>query len=1392
MPSFLRICRVFVVVFLSLGSLSQTCYAQEATPAETAATEEDDDAPRSRPAGWLATFHAGDRSISRREYSTFWNWEQASPDVRLPTGAFRARWTGLLFVRSPGTYRFLVRAQGQMSLTIGTQAVLTVSSPARAFHTSEPFDLEYGEHPVVLEFEKTEPSASLSLLWSSDSFPWEPIPAAALMVDQIPPAVELQSRGQELLEGARCQLCHLRPDLAPPPLGPDLTHIGHEVSTAWILQRLTKPGDWSQHSQMPEFGFTPQQAQQIAAYLQSVSGAQPQWASVASASKAEAGIDRAAHGKLLAHSLGCLACHALNGVGGQQPLGGGELTRIGEKRSRDWLRTWLLAPAKIKPAHRMPQFSLSPSEAESLAGYLSTLGAQSPPSNASVTATPEDIAAGRELIIQARCAACHQLPGPQLDMVPVAAIQAAALEKSGTCLDTKLQQPFQPRYPQLDPAAVRAYLTTMPAKTSPEDLQATGERQLRQNNCLACHPRQTTTGLGAWAKDLAEKVPELAGQSATLVPPSLTAVGDKLLPQALDRAVGGDLQPVRLPWLRVRMPKFKHRAEDRAALVQYFRGHDLVETPPAATPSQPFHVVAQQADQALVDGTALLGGQGFSCTACHRIGKFEPKNVALGTRGSDLQNLAQRMRPEYYLRWTRAPMRVVADSEMPGFVKPLEHVLDGQIDTQLAAVWHALNSPQLVVPTDPSTIQQIVTIEPNHPPRIIRDVFALPASKSRPEHYVPRSFAIGFSNRYNLLFDLQTGALQQAWLGTFARQKTQGKSWYWEAGGVPLLQQPLDFSLTNREAPATWLKRASLRLREYAAVSDGVRCTWDVDFTTADGAAQTLRVTSTWKELDKENSPQPSLLWQLEIAGLHAGQALQWPLPADGPLTFRQAHETALPPAKRAALSISGDDDGHARLTLIIQSPLHAPPNALPLPPPFIAESIVLDVVPGFTAQQLPLPRSIMPTAMTWTHENKLAFTSLKGHVFIAHDRNGDGLEDDLQLYEEGLAAPYGILADGPHLLVSQKPEILRLRDVNADGQADQREVVATGWGYNDNYHDWTHGLVRDKQGRLFVGLGSDYAQPERPQSDRLWRGKILRIDPDGSVTPIAGGFRYPTGLALNADDELFATDNQGVQNTFNELNHIVTDGQYGVPSLDDPQGLPARAPAIQIPHPWTRSVNGIFFLPADYARESQTPHLFAGHLIGCEYDTHFLVRMTLQQVDGVYQGAIYPFSREQVPADQPNFEGALSGGVSPSGAIYIGSIHDSGWLGGRNTGSLVKITPNSELPLGIRELLAIPGGFEVHFTQPVAPQLASQLQNYSLSGYTREWQGAYSTPDTQRQAFTIHSAVLSEDRRSVKFSVAGLKTGFVYELTCRGLGADRNQPLFPATAAYTLHKLPL
>jgi hypothetical protein len=359
------------------------------------------------------------------------------------------------------------------------------------------------------------------------------------------------------------------------------------------------------------------------------------------------------------------------------------------------------------------------------------------------------------------------------------------------------------------------------------------------------------------------------------------------------------------------------------------------------------------------------------------------------------------------------------------------------------------------------------------------------------------------------------------------------------------------------------------------------------------------------------------------------GQAISQQILAQSPTDSLPTELTAESPLRLSP--------GH-RLFRRLQARLPAVPFSPPAVPPLVTESAPIDCVPGFSGERLPLPTGLMPTGMAWFADGRMAISSLRGEVRILRDSDRDGRYDAAELFADGLAAPYGVLVDGSDVLVAHKPEVLRLRDSDGDGRADFSQVLASGWGFSDDYHDWTSGLTRDSSGNLYVGLGSDYSQNKRAADNDRWRGTILKIDPAGRIEPIAFSMRFPMGLAFDSHGRLFATDNQGVQNTFNELNHIQTGRRYGVPSRFDQPDTEPETPALQIPHPWTRSVNSLAFFPPNYP----VPQL-RGQAIGCEYDTQCLIRMSFDEVNGVIQGACYRFSRLPEDGAEAGLQGPIS-----------------------------------------------------------------------------------------------------------------------------------------------------
>lgn len=1361
--------------------------------------------PDARPTGLRATYRAADKSVERLDDAVHFEWAKA-PDTRLPAGPFTAEWSSRLILKKRGNYTFHAFVEGNVEITLDGETVLKGETARPQWVSGKPAELSFGIKPFEAKYQRTGKTGQLKLYWSSDAFGLEPIVGRHFFLDEDRERLDLIERGRVEFTANRCNRCHVRENETPSSAAPDLTNLKDVVDADWLRLKLSSPHVTPNGSRMPTWELSKQEASDIAAYLESVAK-KPQVDSLPKAKKTKEKIDEPREGEILVRSTGCLACHKVGDLGTVGEFGGSDLSGVGGKRSAEWLYTWLGKPHALNADHRMPVFKLSGTERRRIALYLSqnkhreTFGPTGQkPLPRRGNRYEGNLTRGKQLVGTLRCANCHRIPGEKPQAAKLSDLSRPIQDWRQSCLGEKPDaKTGRPVFPQANADAIKAFIASRPGNLSPLSAFERGRQVLESRNCAACHDRGSDRGMTAIAGRIALADEALNGKSQGLIPPSLNAIGDKLQDKILATAVSGEQKEARLPWLSVRMPRFDHGDADKKLLLDHLIAADRI---PAGAPSSKSSPVSLAKDDGanLVAGHTLVGAKGLSCIACHQVGEYTPRNVALGTRGSDLYLLGERMRKDFFFRWTLAPQRITPGMEMPSYQKPVPGVLDGKMNTQLAAVWKAFNDPDFTAPTNPSAVEQFLIVKPGEPARIVRDVFTVP--KENGGGYVARSFAVGLNNGHNILFDLDTMAIRQWTFGDFARQRTEGKSWYWDLAGVNVMtgfkNEPMFVLLPKDEKKPVVLPLKNGgrygQLFSYSfggsPIRAGARFSSSIGFMI--GQEKHWLVVNQWIVPTKNG-------WKwLTSRARHTSVPEGYTLAVrDLGAKFKIGGARLLPDTGQAR---KGTKYFPVRRTLALHSEFRTNLDrhelVLKRPNVIVSAQDKITTVPGYDGSRLPLAESIMPTSLHWVDRDisgyksgSFVFTSLKGHVYLASDSDGDELEDRIKVVREGLAAPFGISNDDDRLIVAHKPEVLRLARATDDPSYPMVDrVFSQGWGYNDNYHDWTCGIIRDSRGSFYVGLGSDYAQKGRPRETTRWKGKVLRLTPNpgelAPATPVGHSFRYPIGLAINDNDEIFVSDNQGVQNTFNEINYLVPGRHYGVPSLyEEDKNAKHYPPAIQVPHPWSRSVNGLFIV-----RKSQHPGSeIAGHGIGCEYDSRFLIRFTYEKVDGVMQGAVYYFSLPDQGAGGKNFNGPICGGVAPNGDIYIGSIHDSGWLGGRNTGAIVRLRANGKRPNGIKVARATPDGFELEFFKPLSGDAAVDASSYTVSGYTRKWQGSYATPDSGRHTLKVTNATRSEDGRRIRLIVPGLKTGHVYEIGC----AKAGDKLFPTEAHYTLHRVP-
>ncbi len=1414
-------------------------------PTGSFAQEEDDEELRQ---GLVATYASREtprETVTRVDRQLAFDWGSQSPDPRLSQGPFSAKWRGFLLAPGPGEYRIAAYGAGDMTITLAGERILQATADSPQWSEAKPLEIPFGWHTLEIEYASRGESPRFALFWSGPQFSLEPISPRQLYHNPEDSPAHTFARGEALAAALRCGACHASESLGRTLPAPALDRLQGTLSHDWLVAYLSDPENAQETAitrRMPHFAFSPEQAQAVAAYLLTQGEAAKLAPTPAKSSsrkpaakeKTKVEPPSAATGERLALTLGCLACHQVNDLGQNELFGGGDLSRIAQKRPAAFFERWLADPASLNRDHRMPVFDLTDDERKSLALYLAARGDKPAMArDAAPSANEALVQQGRDLVAANRCGVCHTLPENAPAPLAPAATLSAESNWRRAC-STRAPSDKQPTYrlsPE-DQAALQEYWTATERVARPTRATVDARLVLRERNCVACHERDESPGLSPQLTRVIAAHTDLAAQLPAMTPPPLASVGDKLHESALLDAIRRT-SGVHRPWLAVRMPKFSLSDEEQQALVQHFVALDRIPARPDLAATE--ITATDPTPRVAAAGARLVTSDGFGCVSCHRVGTAEPEKAPLNTRGPDLTLLSRRIRHEWFERWVRNPARIVPRMEMPAVQMPVRGVLDDSLDDQLAAVWRVLNTPGFEPP-------------PPNPVRVLRRsglrerneaaIVATDVLYDQGREYL-KPLLIGLPNRHNFLFDLGANRPGGWWVGDAAYQRTKGKTWFWESGGGPhshLLAAPPEGSELAIEQEGRL--HEPLVIGQFPTEADSWRhehgaVVWRQRLhfagATKDAAPQVVHVeqsfTPVWSRAD---SPESGFVRHLTLRGIPTGVAAvvrvvstrdtAWRRSDDGrgwetedgsririvsPVGAKAEHE--------GVVKLSAADD---KTSLVVELeyrttrevdtyPVDLPELPTPTPTP-------LRVAPGFDAVQLPLRDEIMPTALAWTPDGALVLASLKGRVWLARDTNGDGLEDSAAPLSDDLAAPYGLATrtvpgePRPVIDVINKYGLLRLYDTDGDGRAERTETLASGWGHTTDYHDWAVGLPRDEEGNYYVALPCQ--QDDRSEAAAHLRGTLLRLVPrepteddprSFSLEQVTAGHRFPMGIARRRDGEMFVTDNQGNYNPFNELNHIIPERRYGfINKLEQKQGLtaPLTPPAIDLPHPWTRSVNGICFLETPPAlreklgRDAFGP--FEGHLVGCEMNNRMLVRMSLQRVGDVMQGAAYPLTYS-APAEGPALLGPLCAEVSPEGDLYVGSLLDSGWGGGNNIGSLVRFRPQLEtLPAGIRELRAEPEGLRVEWTRPISQDRATDVKNYAVSSYTRVSTPAYGGEDVDRRTETIRSIEAAPDGGSVLLRLSEWREGYVYELHVKNL-TDGDQEFFPAEAHYTLRRAP-
>ncbi|GGT33503.1 hypothetical protein GCM10010271_41830 [Streptomyces kurssanovii] len=484
--------------------------------------------------------------------------------------------------------------------------------------------------------------------------------------------------------------------------------------------------------------------------------------------------------------------------------------------------------------------------------------------------------------------------------------------------------------------------------------------------------------------------------------------------------------------------------------------------------------------------------------------------------------------------------------------------------------------------------------------------------------------------------------------------------------------------------------------------------------------------------------------------------------------------------------SVLSTDAGVVRVTAPgrkeCESGTDSPGDGLPL----------TDVHPGYDLTDL-RPAGFEPqiTGMDWLPDGRLAVTTwggtdnTAGEVYllgnVTHDTGPD--EVTVKKVASGLKEPMGIKAVDGKIYVSQKHELTELSDVDGDDVVDERRTVAT-WPFGGNFHEFAFGLLhRDGFFYLNLSVAINYGGATTDPQPARNRGTTVKVNAKtGEVSYVAGGLRTPNGIGWGPGGDIFVTDNQGGWLPASKLVRIKQDRFFN--HFTNPGG-PFDANPVSKPVLWLPQ-NQIANSPSTPLHLTKGP--YAGQLLFGDVTYGGLQRAFLEKVKGQDQGAVFRHTQ------------GLEAGVNrisqgPDGALYAGGLGTGGNWGqeGKLTHGLQKLTPNGKDAFDILAMRARPNGFELEYTEPLSQATADTLAaRYQVEQWRYVPTPSYGGPKVDEEKLTVHSAVLSADRKKVTLVIPGLKPDRVVHVRSpRPFSSASGEALWSTEAWYTLNAMP-
>lgn len=386
---------------------------------------------------------------------------------------------------------------------------------------------------------------------------------------------------------------------------------------------------------------------------------------------------------------------------------------------------------------------------------------------------------------------------------------------------------------------------------------------------------------------------------------------------------------------------------------------------------------------------------------------------------------------------------------------------------------------------------------------------------------------------------------------------------------------------------------------------------------------------------------------------------------------------------------------------------------------------------------------------------------------------------------------PSGVIIVDGKIYVADRDAFYEILDNNATGGTGNRKKIVT-WPFPPLWHQWVFTPMY-WQGKFYAPYSGSIkgGGPSDVPASSPYSGAFLKWDLAGNFEKFAGGLRSPNGANIDANGDMFVSDNQGSWLPSSTFSHMKQGKFYGhrqSPKRDDQgkitetfapnwaESLPYQPPTAWFPHGVVRSSPGQpIYIPKG---------AYAGQWLQGDCNGTGLLRISLDKVNGDYQGAVFWFTN-----------GTTTSAINrmawgPDDALYIATVEHMGNWPGNGAMPMYKLVPKAGgKAFEMLSIRSVKDGFHVEFTEPL-DKTSVTAAAFGIKQWQYVRQEGYGDGKGPEETRTVSSAQVSADGKTAILQVTGLKTDRVTYFKLNGVKSAAGAAPFDNEAWYTLNNM--